>query len=402
MTNRAVGVVIAGFFTLFAAFAIRYAYGLLLPEMLSSLGISKIQAGVIYSSYFITCTLLAPVFGLLVDRSDARVILTVFVAILGLGALLMSSATSLVQASFFFAIAGIGHSACWAPIVTVVQRWVSEKRRGAVLSMVEVGSTAGIAVWSIIIPILIGVFTWRTVWVSLGLFALVVAVVNFLLVRSHPPVETMPRMSGPAIKAPLSIKETFISIFRDSKFHLIGLSYLLISFSILIPFTFLTTYATQVLMVPYQSATNLVAVIAVSGAAGKIVLGHLSDLTERLRIMMLCGVLTATGGLGLAYAHDYWILLFFSVIFGIGYGTIWAVYAASAWDLFPRHLSGSIVGLWTIYHGLGSVASPILNGWTIDATGSYFYAFILAMASGILSMLLLLPVHQATSGQREN
>jgi len=53
--------------------------------MLSSLAISKTEAGVIFSSYFFTYTLLAPVFGTLADRFDIKVILTMFVAVLGVG-----------------------------------------------------------------------------------------------------------------------------------------------------------------------------------------------------------------------------------------------------------------------------------------------------------------------------
>jgi sugar phosphate permease len=98
--------------------------------MLPALAISNTGAGIIYSSYFLTYTLCSPVLGLLVDRTDARAILTIFVALLGMGAYLMSFSTTVIQACIFFALAGIGHSACWAPVVTVVLRWVSEKRRG--------------------------------------------------------------------------------------------------------------------------------------------------------------------------------------------------------------------------------------------------------------------------------
>ncbi|MDD5206460.1 MAG: MFS transporter, partial [Desulfobacterales bacterium] len=140
MGYRVYAVIIAGFFTLFAAFAVRYSYGLLLPDMLSSLAISKTEAGVIYSSYFLTYTLFSPVLGLLVDRTDARFILTVSVALLSMGAYFMSLSTTVLQASLFFALAGIGHSGCWAPVVTVVMRWVSEKRRGIALSVVDLGS----------------------------------------------------------------------------------------------------------------------------------------------------------------------------------------------------------------------------------------------------------------------
>jgi OFA family oxalate/formate antiporter-like MFS transporter len=279
----------------------------------------------------------------------------------------------------------------------VVLRWVSEKRRGIVLSIVDLGSATAIAFWSIMIPLMIGPYTWRTVWVYLGLSAFLTAGMNFLFVKSHPPSEPEPQGTERASKARMPIKEAFKAIFRDKKFHLIGCSYLLISFSILIPFTFLTAYATGELMIPYQSAAGLVAVIGIAGAIGKLVLGHVSDIVGRIKVMMLCGILTAIGGLGIAYTREFILLILFTVVLGVGYGTIWPVYAASARDLFSKDYSGSIVGLWTVYHGLGSVVAPVFAGWTIDATGTYVWAFVLVAASSVLSFLLLLPLARPVS-----
>jgi len=397
MTKRTIGVIVAGFCTLFIAFGIRYSYGLILPYMLSSLAISKTEAGVIFSSYFITCTLLAPVFGTLADRFDTRIILTMFVAVLGGGAYLMSFSSSVIQACIFFAVIGIGQSACWAPVVTVVMRWVSEKRRGIIISIVDLGSTAGIAVCGLMIPVIIGGSSWRTVWVSLGITAFVVAGMNFFLVRSHPQGQPGTQDPENEQKVQVPVKEAYKTIFRDSKFYLIGFSYLFISFSILIPFTFLATYATQELMIPYASAAGLFVVIAITGAIGKLILGYVSDRVGRIKIMMLCGLLTAFGTLGMAYAQKLSMLFIFSMIFGVGYGTLWPVYAASARDLFPKNYSGSVIGLWTLYHGLGSIISPVLSGWVIDATGTYVWAFILAMSCSFLSLLLLLPITKTDS-----
>jgi MFS family permease len=394
MTKRAIGIVTAGFFTVFIAYSIRYSYGLVLPYMLSTLAISKTQAGVIFSSYFITATILSPLLGILADRFDTKIILTVFVSILGAGTCLMSLSSSVVQASIFFAMIGIGHSACWAPVITVVTRWVSPKRRGVVISVVDLGTTAGIALWSIIIPIIIRYHSWRIVWVSLGITALVVAGVNFFLVKSHPEIQAGTQDPGSIHKAQIPVKESYKAIFRDSRFYLIGFSYLLISFSILIPFTFLISYVTQKLMIPYASATGLLLAIAVVGAVGKLILAYVSDRVGRIEIMMLCGFLTASGTFGMAYAHELSTLYILSAIFGIGYGTLWAVYAASARDLFPGEYSGSIIGLWTLFHGLGSIIAPILSGWIIDMTGTYRLAFILAASSSLLSLLLLLPVRR--------
>ncbi len=392
MSKRIVGIVTAGFFTLFIAFAIRYSYGLILPYMLPALGISKTEAGVIFSSYFITATILSPFIGILADRFNARIILTVFVAILGAGSCLMSLSSSVVQASIFFAIIGIGHSACWAPVVAVVMRWVTPNRRGVAVSIVDLGTTAGIGVWSIAVPMIISGHNWRTVWVSLGLTALVVAGMNFFLIRSHPDIRPDNQDPKTAQRVRVPVKGSYKAILRDPKFYLIGFSYLFISFSILIPFTFLISYATQKLMIPFASATGLLLVIAVAGALGKLILAYLSDRSGRIEIMMLCGLLTGSGALGMAYARELSTLFVFSTVFGVGYGTIWAVYAASARDLFPGEYSGSIVGLWTVFHGAGSIIAPVLSGWTIDASGSYYWAFILAVSGSVLSLLLLLPV----------
>jgi hypothetical protein len=45
----------------------------------------------------------------------------------------------------------------------------------------------------------------------------------------------------------------------------------------------------------------------------------------------------------------------------------------------------------------------VLAGWTIDATGTYFCAFILTVISSALSLLLLLPLYSSMAlqnGQR--
>ena len=58
--RRAIAVILAGFLTVSIAYAIRYGYGMLLPQMLPALGITKTQAGIIYSAYFVAYTLFFP------------------------------------------------------------------------------------------------------------------------------------------------------------------------------------------------------------------------------------------------------------------------------------------------------------------------------------------------------
>lgn len=360
--------------------------------MLPSLGISKAEAGVIFASYFVAYTVFSPVLGLLADRYNVRVLLTLFAVILGAGAFLMTYSSSLVAASLFFALAGIGSSACWAPVIALAQRWVGTRRRGMVLAFIDVGSSLGIIVSSAAMPLLVAAYSWRMGWVSLGVLAFLLAAINFLLVRSYPVDKSSlghPKL-GQHTGEPLSV--TYGRLLGDIRFWLIGLSYLFIGFSILIPFTFLSTYAVQELMLPYEVAVRLITVIGIGAVVGKMVLGPFSDTVGRIRVMMLCTVLIAVGSLGMAYNQGFLILILFTAIFGLGYGAIWSLYAASASDYFSKESAGSIVGLWTLYLGIGSIISPIIAGWIADTTGTLAWSFILAMAAAVIALLLLLPV----------
>ena len=398
MDKRAVSVLVACFFTVFTAYAIRYSYGVLLPEMLPSLAISKTEAGVIYASFFIAYTVFSPVLGFLGDRYDIRVLLTLFAAILGAGTFLMAYSSSLVEASLFFTLAGIGSSACYAPVMGLAQRWVSDKRRGVALSAINVGGSLGVMAGGTTVPLIVMAYSWRTGWMSLGTLAFLMVVISFFLVKSHPGEKSSLRRSKLERPASESAKVTYSTLLRDKRFWLLGLSYLLVGFSIIIPFTFLSTYAVQEMAFPYESAARLITVAGIAGIVGMLVLGHLSDTIGRIKIIMLCVALIAAGTLGMAFKQGALILTISTAIFGIGWGAVWAMYAASASDYYSKESAGSIIGLWTFYLGIGVIISPIIAGWIADTTGTLTWSFVLAAASAVISLILLLPVWRALSG----
>jgi len=394
MDKRTIAVLVACFCTVFTAFTIRYGYGVFLPEMLSALAVSKTEAGVIYASYFTAYTICSPILGVLGDRYDARVILTLFLAILGVGALLMAYSSSVLTASVYFALAGIGASACWAPVMALAQRWGSDRHRGATLAIIDVGSSLGIICTGTAIPMVVMTYSWRMGWVSLGSLGLLMALTNYIMVRNHPMEQSSLRNSTLGRHTGEPLKQVYLKLLGDVRFWLIGLAYLLTGFSILVPFTFLSTYAVQELALTYEAATRLMIVIGISAMFGKLTLGPLSDKVGRIRIMMLCAVLIAIGSLGMAYASGVIMLTLFTCIFGLGYGTVWSMYAASASDYFPESIAGSIIGLWTLYLGIGSILSPVIAGWIADTTGTLSWSFVPAATGSVISLVLLVLVRK--------
>ena len=389
--DRRIIVLIACFCTIFVSYAVRYGYGILLPEMLPALSITKTEAGVIYGSFFIAYTILSPVLGLLGDRYNVRLLLTLFVSIFAAGTFLMAYSSSIVQASLFFILAGIGSAVCWAPTVALAQRWTSDKHRGKTLAFIDVGSALGIIGTSSAVPMIVAAYDWRAGWMSLGILGFTVAILNFLAIREYQGEQ--PSLNQESIKKNKHkpISEIYIKLLQDKRFWLIGLAYLLTGFSIIIPFTFLSTYAVQELAMSYEASTRLITVIGIGAIIGKITLGPLSDKIGRIRVMMLCALLITGGSLGMAYTQGVWLILCIS-IFSLGYGIAWSMYAASASDYFSKDFSGSIVGLWTVYLGIGSILSPIIAGWIADATGTLSWSFILSAIGGGISFLFLLPL----------
>ncbi len=392
MSKRAWAVLFACFCTVLAAYSIRYSYGTLLPEMLTSLSITKAQAGVIYSSYFIAYTVLSPILGILADRYDMRVLLAVFVVIMGAGTFLMQYAGSVLQAVLFFTLAGIGCAACWAPVMALAQRWISDKKRGMSLAFIDAGSSLGVMAAGALVPLAVAGSGWKLGWMSLGIMTLALGVMNFFLIRSHPRSAEKPAAVVPEkIVRP---KINYRQILSDRRFWLIGLAYLLTGFAIIIPFTFLSTYAVQELEFPYNSATLLITIIGVGGTIGKITLGPFSDKWGRIKIMVLCAALIGVGCFLMAYSRG-WLLMAVCFIYGVGYGACWSMYAACASDYFSRQAAGGIIGLWTFLMGFGSIIAPIISGWSADASGTLMWSFIIAMGAGLLSLVLLLPLLRA-------
>jgi MFS family permease len=394
MSKRAIGVLIACFLTVLAAYSFRYSYGTLLPEMLPALDITKAQAGIIFSSYFIAYTILSPVMGLLSDRYDMRIIISIFVAIMGLGTFLMQYSTSILQASIFFTIAGIGCAACWAPVMAVTQRWTSAKRRGLSLALVDAGSTIGVMTAGTVVPLIVAASDWETGWKVLGVFGLALGLIDFILIRNKPESNSAQSVKNEA--DPQTPVLTYPQILSRSSFWLIGLAYLLTGFSIIIPFTFLSTFAVQELSFSYDSATLLITIIGIGGLAGKLSLGPLSDKTGRIKIMLLCAILISGGCFGIAFLQG-WILWIVAFILGIGYGACWAMYAACASDFFSKKAAGGIVGIWTFLLGIGSLSAPIIAGSTADSTGTLSGAFIIAAMAGLGSLILLIPMLKVRS-----
>lgn len=373
----------ACFLTVFIAYAVRYGYGILLPEMLNSLNITKTDAGIIFSSFFIAYTVASPVCGYVADRYGSRWLLASFVVLIGVGSFLMSQVTSILQAALYFTLAGVGCAAGWAPVIALAQRWTSQEHRGRTVAFIDIASALSIIAMGALVPVIVRNLDWRAGWMILGGIGIGLGIFNFLVIKNPP--DTKPNNTKKTTGVPLS------TLWRSKEFWLFGLGYLFTGFAIQIPFTFLNTYAVNELSFSYDTSAIIFTVLGIGAIVSKVIFGPLSDKTSRLKMIFLCGALIALGCLGMTY--NSMATLFIAVfVFSMGYGAIWALYAAAASDYFAKESSGTIVGIWTLFLGIGLVISPAISGWLADTTDTLTWSFGVGAAGGLMSVLLLIPL----------
>jgi sugar phosphate permease len=382
------------FIHLFINYSVRLGYGVVLPEMIRTLGFSRADAGSIYNAYLLTYIVITPLTGYLTDRLGARRVISVCLVLLGSGVILLGTVEHLWSACVFFGLTGLGASGMWVPIITVVQRWFSYQRKGLALGILSTGYGFGFALMGAVFPWVVSHYSWRHAWYFLGIMALVVAVPNAWVLRSDPadcglrawgqraPAQPPPAKSK--AKVPLG------AVMRESNFWMIGASYFCISYGLYGFTTFMVDFATYQLNLPLAQASLLASIHGLFQIAGVLTVLPASDYIGRRRVILVSNTVMAVLLAGLLFIAESWLALcLITAGMAVFYGATFPIYGACAGDYFPREAMGTVAGAWTPFYGSGAILTHWVTGRLRDVTGVYDHAFIICAAMAGLSVALM-------------
>ena len=385
------------FVNLFINYSIRLGYGVVLPEMIKDLGFSRTAGGTIFNGYLLSYVALTPVAGYLTDRVGARRVITTCAFVLGAGVLLMGTVGSFWMACVFFAIVGLGSTGMWTPVITVVQRWFAPNRRGLALGILSTGSGLGFATMGVAFPWIVNHLSWRYSWYFLGASALAMVVANGLLLRSDPesagyrPWGEKESASAPSPAETSGLEGVpFYSLFKNSTFWIIGLSYFSISYSLYGITTFMVDYARYQIGLPLEKASLLATVHGACQVIGVLTILPLSDYLGRKRTIIVSNSFITACLAGIVLIGNSWGMLYVLVgIMAVFYGVTFPIYGACAGDFFPRKMIGTVIGAWTPFYGVGVISVHWVSGILRDITGTYDYPFVLNVIMAALGGLLI-------------
>ncbi len=382
------------FVNLFVNYSVRLGYGVVLPEMIRDLGLSRTAGGSIFNAYLLTYIIVAPFTGYLTDRLGARLIISACLLLLAAGVLMLGAAEQLWTACVAFGITGLGASGLWVPVITLVQRWFSIRRKGLALGIMSTGYGLGFAVMGVVFPWVVEHFNWRYAWYFLGTAALLLAVPNALVLRSDP-ADRGRRPWGPQAPAAPPPAESggrplLAVILRERNFWVIGASYFCLSYGLYGFTTFMVDFAVHQLNFPIGQASLLAAVHGLFQIAGVLIVLPLSDLFGRKHTILVSNAVITVLLAALVLGGLSWVLLCsITAAMAVFYGATFPIYGACAGDYFPRQAMGTVAGAWTPFYGLGAILTHWVSGAIRDATGTYERAFLVCALMAALALVLM-------------
>lgn len=392
------------FVNLYVNYGIRLGYGIVLPEMIRTIGLTRTQGGDIFNAYLFVYICISPFTGYLTDRLGARKIIPLFGIFLGCGAILMGTVQNFWQAMVFFGITGIGGAAMWTPVITLVQRWFAVNRRGMALGILSAGFGLGFASMGKFFPAIVKAWSWHYCWYIPGVAALIMVVVNAFMLRSKPDdmgLAPWGEKAGqgpapPAAGSGTNLKAIYKEIFAIPRFWLIAVSYLLVAGTLYIITTFMVDYARYELGFPYARASFLATAHGLGQIVGVLAISFISDRIGRRTTIIFSNLFIAASVVCIILAGKNEAMLITSIaVLGAFYGSTFPMYGACGGDYFRKEIMGTTIGALTFFYGAGAIFSHRLGGYLRDATGSFFIPFVIAIGFAVLAAVLMFFVKKA-------
>ncbi|MFC4453151.1 MFS transporter [Deinococcus sonorensis] len=390
------------FFGILAAQGVRLAFGAFVTPWEHEFSVSRSTISFVSLVSFVVYGLTQPLVGRLVDRVGVRRVLSLSVLLVGLSlvtAAFVHSPVALTVVYGILASLGFGGASGVAASVAVTQ-WF-KARRGLAFGIIEAGFGAGQLVLVPASLFLIEAYGWRVTLGALGAFSVVIVVpllLTFLRagpadlgLRPYgedtsdelaPDVTTAPTVTPdpPASRVNLWTTRAFWSLALP--FFICGVSTTGMIDTHLVPFAHDHGYSTGV-------TGAAVSLLAAFNILGTLASGPLADRLDNRKILGTLYAVRAVTLVVLVVAphHSVW-LMGFGMVFGLVDFAVLAPTQVLASRLFEGHSVGTVFGLLSLSHQLGSALGAYLPGVLYDLTGSYTVAFLAAAAGLVLGSLL--------------
>jgi MFS family permease len=356
-----------------------FSLGVFLKPITESMGWSRTAISTVALLNWIFMGVGSFVWGTLSDRIGTRAVVLSGGVLLGLGLVLASQATTLLQFQVCFGVlVGFAVGSFYAPMTAVATRWFTRHRSLAV-ALVSSGIGLGTLTVGPLARFLLDTYDWRIAMLVVGDLAWLCVIPAALLVR------TPPAGAGSAANVALDASGrefTAPAALRTPQFWAIALTHFACCAAHSGPIFHMVTHAIDRGVTPLTAAT----VLGVSGLAsvgGRIACGLLADrygVKPTLLVGLAIQAVSVSLYLVTASTSSFYAL---ALVFGLSYGGVMPLYAILVREYFGERIMGTAYGAVFLVSTLGMALGSWSGGWFYDAFGSYAWLYVGSAGIGL-------------------
>jgi MFS family permease len=388
-------IVATGTLCIFAALGFgRFALGMLLPAMASSLDLSYSQMGLISTSNFVGYLLAVLVCGFLTSRIGSRLLIFLSLLLVAVSMLLVSRADNFITIALFYTLTGMGSGAANVPMMALVASWFTSRQRGKAAGLIVIGSGFAILLSGKLIPYLnrLGDASdgWRLSWTVLGIIVLVVSVICLVVIRDTPAELGLQPFSGKehaGTEQTEVIDQGMAGVTKKDIYHM-GAIYFLFGYTYVIYATFIVTTLVQERGFSEAVAGNFWSWVGFLSLFSGPIFGTLSDkLGRKAGLIMVFSIqLVAYLLVALKLPGNF---LYLSIgCYGIVAWSIPSIMTALVSDYVGPQRTARVFGFITFIFALGQIAGPAVAGMLAEMYGSFASSFLMAAIFAAFAILL--------------
>ncbi len=361
----------------------RFALGMLLPSMATTLKLSYSQIGFISTGNFIGYLASVLFCGHIARRTGSRRLIVIALSIIGVSMALISRAQNFGSILLLYTITGMGSGAANVPIMGLITAWFDRAVRGRAAGFVVIGSGFAIILSGKLIPFVnerVGPEGWRMNWLILAGLVAVIAVIAHLFLRNNPQDEGLLPLGGEdmPVKSVHQMHAAEQSIYRNRPLYLLGAIYFLFGYTYVIYATFIVTTLVRERGFSETIAGNFWSWVGFLSLFSGPVFGTLSDKLGRKAGLMIVFSLQMLAYLMVA-ADLPPLFLYLSIgFFGIVAWSIPSIMVAAVSEYVGIDKALAAFGFITFIFGLGQITGPSVAGILAERTGSFSSSFFMA------------------------
>lgn len=404
--KQAAGVAyIAAFVGITYGFGI-YVFSQLIPDMTRSLDFSNAEAGTITAAGQLGFVVFAFAGTWMSTRVNPVGVMVGSALLCSVSVFAVGFASNVwVVGALIFISTGTSASV-YVPIAEVVASFTSVSRRGTSLGVISSGTTYGVGVGALLVPVFAVWDTWRGVWWTSGILGGILCVFAYRFFRRHHIWTEVWRLrvankSTSASKqgSGLDLKTVFALILTWA--GLIWIIKLMNGFSFMSFQTFLSPLLRDHGGQSVNYASGVWLTIAVCGAAAGLLVGAIGDRIGLRRTLFFCYGLFVVSSVIMANFQGGLMPYVGAALFAFSFYPIYGLVPAYVSTVASGAVATVIFGMANVFQGLGGILGNSVGGWFADSAGSgsdrivYLYLVLGAGAAVLALATFALPSDRA-------